>query len=208
MRRFITFEGIEGSGKTTQIRLVSESLRSRGVDHLLTREPGGTPAGDAIRSLALRPGVDLGAACEMFLYAAARAEHLARVIRPALDAGRLVLCDRYADATVAYQGHGRGLGRETVERLGAFEALAVRPDRTILLDLEPAAALARARRRDRDAGAVETRFEAEDLAFHARVREGYLDSARREPDRIAVVDARGGVDQVRAAVALTLMGWM
>ena len=200
MRRFITFEGIEGSGKTTQIQLLSTHLEERGVDHVLTREPGGTTIGDQVRRLVLDPAVPMVPACELLLYAAARAQHVDQVIRPALRDGRAVLCDRFTDATLAYQGYGRGLPLDLIETLHALEALALRPDLTLLFDLEPAAALERARRRDISKTVDETRFEALGLEFHERVRAGYLELARRHPDRIVAIDARGGAAEVQARV--------
>jgi len=200
VRRFITFEGIEGSGKTTQIQLLSTHLEERGVDHVLTREPGGTTIGDQVRRLVLDPAVPMVPACELLLYAAARAQHVDQVIRPALRDGRAVLCDRFTDATLAYQGYGRGLPLDLIETLHALEALALRPDLTLLFDLEPAAALERARRRDISKTVDETRFEALGLEFHERVRAGYLELARRHPDRIVAIDARGGAAEVQARV--------
>lgn len=206
MPRFITFEGIEGCGKTTQIQLLSNAFEENGVDHVLTREPGGTPAGDRIRSLVLDPATVVGPWCELLLYAAARAQHLEQVIRPALAAGRLVLCDRFADATRAYQGFGRGLPLDLIEGLHALGPLALDPDRTILIDIDPATALARAADRDTAKAVDESRFEREGLAFHERVRQGYLELARRAPGRFAVVDGRGGIAEVQARVVAALRG--
>ena len=205
MRRFITFEGIEGSGKTTQVQLLSNAFDGQGVDHVLTREPGGTPIGDTIRALVLDPSHgSMTAACELLLYAAARAQHIDQVIRPALDGGRMVLCDRFTDATRAYQGFGRGLPLPFIERLFALEALSLVPDRTLLFDIEPAAAIRRARERDRATGAAGTRFEQEDLPFHERVRAGYLELARREPARFTIIDAAGTLEAVQARVVKAL----
>jgi dTMP kinase len=200
VRRFVTFEGIEGSGKTTQIQMLSTHLEERGVDHVLTREPGGTTIGDQVRRLVLDPAVPMVPACELLLYAAARAQHLDQVIRPALAEGRMVLCDRFTDATLAYQGYGRGLPIHLIERLHALEALALVPDVTLLFDLDPAVALERARRRDISKSVDETRFEALGLEFHQRVRAGYLELARRHPERIVLIDARGGAAEVQARV--------
>lgn len=197
---FITFEGIEGSGKTTQIGLLSRALHARGIAHVLTREPGGTPAGDRIRSLLLDPATRLSAPAELLLYAAARAEHLERVIRPALAAGRMVLCDRYLDATRAYQGSGRGLPLDWIEAIHALEPLRLAPDTTLLLDLDAAVGLERARGRNARGGQNEGRFEAEDLPFHRRVREGYLALAKSEPERFRVVDASGDPEAVQRRV--------
>ncbi len=201
MARFITFEGIEGSGKTTQIQMLSNHFEDQGIEHVLTREPGGTTMGDQIRKLVLNPAnTDITPNCEMLLYAAARAQHLDQVIRPALQEGRTVLCDRYVDATLAYQGYGRGLDLHMILTLHALEALALRPDFTLLFDLDPRLALERAHARDATTAPDETRFEREDLAFHERVRTGYLEIARREPKRIAVLDARGTPPEVHARV--------
>lgn len=199
MRRFITFEGIEGSGKTTQIQMLSNRFEEEGLDHVLTREPGGTAMGDQVRKLVLNPAnTDITPACELLLYAAARAQHLEQVIRPALQEGRLVLCDRYVDATLAYQGYGRGLPLDLIVQLHDLDVLRLRPDFTILFDLDARAALDRARAREAGGPEDETRFEREDLRFHERVRSGYLNLARHEPDRFAVIDARGTPAEVHA----------
>jgi dTMP kinase len=199
--RFITFEGVEGSGKTTQIQMLSNHLEERGIDHLLTREPGGTPIGDQVRRLVLDPrNADMTPICELLLYAAARAQHIEQVIRPALLSGRLVLCDRFKDATMAYQGSGRGIRLDLIDALHGLENLAIQPDLTILFDIEEDIALQRARARDHTRSNDETRFEQESLAFHRRVRSGYLDMARQEPGRFVVVDARGTVEKVHQRV--------
>jgi len=200
VHRFVTFEGIEGCGKTTQIQLLSNRLEEQGIDHLLTREPGGTTAGDQIRRLVLDPATVIGPWCELLLYAAARAQHLEQVIRPALAEGRLVLCDRFTDATRAYQGFGRGLPLEIIEQLHALGPLALEPDLTILIDIDPETALPRAADRDRAKTVDESRFEQENRAFHDRVRRGYLELARRFPGRFAIVDGRGGIAEVGARV--------
>lgn len=201
MRRFITFEGIEGSGKTTQIQMLSNRFEEEGIDHVLTREPGGTPIGDQVRKLVLNPAnTDITPACELLLYAAARAQHLERVIRPALQEGRLVLCDRYLDATMAYQGYGRGLPLDLIVQLHDLEMLALKADVTVLFDLDARAALERARAREAGGRDDETRFEQEDLAFHERVRSGYLNLARHEGERFTVIDARGTPAQVHERV--------
>jgi len=201
MALFITFEGIEGCGKTTQIGLLAERLRGRGRDILSTREPGGCPIADQIRAILLDAANSaMDSRTELLLYAAARAQHVAEVIRPALDAGRIVLCDRYTDATLAYQGFGRGLDRDLIARLNGIAAGDVRPDLTVLLDYPPEEGLVRARRRNQSqAGANEDRFEQESGAFHRRVRQGYLDLAARE-ERFRIVDARGSIDEVAGRV--------
>lgn len=199
--RFITFEGIEGSGKTTQIQMLSNHFEERGIDHLLTREPGGTPIGDQIRKLVLNPGnAAMTPTCELLLYAAARAQHIEQVISPALLAGRLVLCDRFKDATMAYQGFGRGIRLDVVDALHGLETLSIQPDLTFLFDIEAGVALLRARTRDHTKSRDETRFEQEALEFHERVRSGYLEMARQEPGRFVVVDARGTVEEVHHRV--------
>jgi dTMP kinase len=205
--RFVTFEGIEGSGKTTQIQMLSNYLEEREVDHLLTREPGGTPIGDQIRRLVLDPANSaMTPICDLLLYVAARAQHIEQVIRPALEAGRLVLCDRFKDATFAYQGYGRGIRLDLIDALHDLQTLSLRPDLTLLFDIEASLALERARDRDRSGGRDETRFEQQDLEFHERVRCGYLELARQEAARFVVIDARGSIGEVHLRVleAITL----
>jgi dTMP kinase len=189
VRAFITFEGIEGSGKTTQIQLLSETLDQRQIEHVLTREPGGTEVGNQIRSILLNPvNRDLTPLSELLLYQAALAE------------GKLVLCDRYKDATRAYQGRGRELPAELLEQLNGLDILALEPDLTLLFDLDPAVAVGRARIRERDRRPDEARFEQESFEFHKRVREGYLDLASTYPQRIRIVEASGRRDEVHARV--------
>ena len=205
MRAFITFEGIEGSGKTTQIQLLSTHLDQAGVEHVLTREPGGTPAGNQIRRLLLDPeNRDLSPLAELLLYQAARAQHLARVIVPALAEEKIVLCDRYKDATRAYQGKGRQLPEALVEQLNRLDVLALEPDLTLLFDLDPGAALARARRRESSALTEQSRFEQENMEFHQRVREAYRGLAAASPQRIRTVDAAGSIQEVHARVLAVL----
>ncbi len=201
VKRFITFEGIEGSGKTTQIQLLSNRVEELGIDHLLTREPGGTPIGDQIRNLVLDArNTAMTPTCELLLYAAARAQHIEQVIRPAIEAGRLVLCDRFLDATMAYQGYGRGIRHDLIDALHGLETLSLRPDLTFLFDIDAGVALERARGRESAAATQLTRFEQEDLAFHERVRAGYLEMARQEPGRFVIVDARGSIEAVHRRV--------
>jgi dTMP kinase len=199
---FITFEGIEGSGKSTQIALLAEFLTSRGRKVMLTREPGGTVIGDQIRKILLDPANKaLDATSELLLYAASRAQHLTEVIRPALKAGRIVLCDRFSDATLAYQGYGRGLDREMIRTLDRMVTGEMRPDLTLLLDIDTTTGLARAHGRNSSRGLEgEARFENEDVAFHTRVRQGYRALAEEEPDRIRVVDASRPPDQVQRTI--------
>jgi dTMP kinase len=199
---FITFEGTEGSGKSTQIALLAEFLASRGRKVVLTREPGGTLIGDQIRKILLDPANKaLDATSELLLYAASRAQHLTEVIRPALKSGRIVLCDRFSDATLAYQGYGRGLDRELIRTLDRMVTGKMRPDLTLLLDIDTTTGLARAHGRNSSSGLEgEARFENEDIAFHTRVRQGYRALAEEEPDRIRVVDASRQPDQVQRTI--------
>jgi dTMP kinase len=203
MRRFVTFEGSEGCGKTTQVRLAAAWLAEQGVSVLATAEPGGTPLGARIRELLLNRGpIAIGAEAELLLFAAARAQHVRETILPALAAGKWVLCDRFCDATLAYQGFGRGLDTGVIRSLNGFSALSLLPEKTLLLDIAPEAGLVRARRRTEGIRpeAAEDRFEQEELSFHRRVREGYLALAAQEPGRFAVIDGAADVDTVQGEV--------
>lgn len=182
--RFVVFEGPEGSGKSTQVARLAARLRAAGVDPVVTREPGGTPAGDRIRGVLLDPALRVDPATEFLLYAAARAQHVNEVIGPALAAGRPVLSDRFAAASVAYQGYGRGLDRDWIHDVNARVTAGVRPDLIVLLDLEPGVGLTRAAARGRP-----DRLEAAELDFHLRVRAGFLELAREDPERWCVLDA-------------------
>lgn len=189
MSVFITFEGIEGCGKTTQIGLLASHLDRVGRPFLLTREPGGTRVGKKIRLILLSSesvGLDPGA--ELFLYVADRVQHYRQVIAPALREGKAVLCDRFADATTVYQGYGRGLDLAWIEEIHARALENVKPDLTFLLDLPVEVGLERAWKRLERNQNQEDRFEKEALDFHRRIREGYLALARREPRRILVLD--------------------
>jgi dTMP kinase len=206
---FITFEGVDGSGKSTQIALLKERLCKEGADVLLTREPGGTHVGEKIRVIILDPeNAEMDAMTEMLLYAAARAQIAREVIRPALDAGKTVICDRWVDSSIVYQGVARGLGR-TVKEVNFHATAGLVPDRTILLDLDPEVALRRASRRGADTEEniehrqsiqIFDRMEAEDAAWHRKVCEAYRALAARHPDRIAVIDALGSVKAVHEAI--------
>jgi dTMP kinase len=195
---FIAVEGVEGSGKSTQCRMLAESLRTRGLDVVLTREPDGTATGAAIRRLFEADGPPPAPLTQVFLFMAARQQHVTEVIRPALSRGALVLSDRYADATMAYQGFGQGVDLETIRDLNALATGGLLPDLTLVLDLEPAVGMARIRGR-----ALDT-FEKMDLAFHRRVREGYLEIARTEKRRVVVVNADQDADALFAAIAATV----
>lgn len=195
---FITLEGIDRAGKTTQAKLLARAL---GEDTLLLREPGGTEAGERMRELLKDPGIELDPRAELLLFCAARAELVARVIRPALAAGGDVICDRFVDSTVAYQGVGRGLGVELVERLNEAAVGDTLPDRTILLRIDPEEAARRGQQRL--ATGVEDgsdRFEGEGPDFQRAIAIAYDELAKRHSDRFAVVDAGGGVEEVHAEV--------
>jgi len=204
---FITFEGIEGSGKSTQIARFARRLEDTGVEVVCTREPGGTSLGRRLRAALLDPDAStMDPLAEMLLYAADRAQHIRELIRPAVERGAVVLSDRYLDATLAYQGYGRQLGTTVILDIHSHPPLDLRPDRTVLLDLDPETGVARARRRNAERGVAETegRFEDEDLDFHRRVRDGYLALARNEPDRYRVVPAEGDADAVERRVEQAL----
>lgn len=199
--RFITFEGIEGVGKSTQLAHAALHLQGRGIDPLLTREPGGTPLAESLRALVLqRRDEPVGVTAELLMIFAARASHVANVIAPALARGRWVLCDRFTDATEAYQGAGHGVAGSTIRQLAAIAHPGLTPDLTLLLDAPPAVALARVTSR----GLSLDRFEAESEKFFERVRRGYLDIAAREPVRVRLIDATGDERQVAVAVARAL----
>lgn len=201
MRRapFITFEGGEGAGKSTQIRRVAEELQRRGTPHLVTREPGGSPGAEEIRQLLVTGGTDRWSPMsETLLFYAARVDHWNRVILPALEAGHIVLCDRFADSTMAYQAYAGGMGIDMIERLHALVLPDVQPDLTLILDVDPAEGLARATARP----GAEARFEAKGLAFHQRLRAGYLDIARRHAGRCRVIDANRPIE----AIARDILG--
>jgi dTMP kinase len=191
----ITFEGVEGSGKSTQCRRLVERLARRGVDVVSTSEPDGTALGAVIRALFETDGPPPRPLTQALLFMAARHEHVTQVIRPALERGAVVLSDRYTDATAAYQGAGQGLAFETIRDLNALATGGVLPDLTLVLDLDPAAGMARIGGRRLDA------FERMDLAFHRRVREGYLEIARADKQRVAVLDASLDAAALSAAVA-------
>ena len=206
---FITFEGIEGAGKSLQIARTQQYLEKKGIPCLVTREPGGTEFGRSIRPILLgTDGCRREPVCELLLYLADRYQHLKEVIEPALKRGLVVLSDRYQDATRAYQGAARGIPGSTVEQLTQLIGI-TEPDKTLLLDLDPEEGLPRARKRNKDcpvAGA-EGRFEAEDLSFHKRVREAYLNLAKQSPERIHVVPASGTPDEVFSRIARLIDTW-
>jgi dTMP kinase len=200
---FISMEGIEGCGKTTQIRRLSDYLEDRGLPHVVTREPGGTAIGEKIRSILLDPASkDMVPMAELLLYMADRAQHIHQLIKPSLAAGKILLCDRYFDATVVYQGFARGLDIRFIFDLYRMLFQDLKPDLTLLLDLPPRIGLARAWRQ-LDSGSrcdTESRFEEEAISFHETVREGYLELARLEPRRFKVIDASRPEDEVQTEI--------
>src|SRR5512132_1951515 len=196
--RLIAFEGVEGAGKSTQLELLRQALEGRDREVVVTREPGGTAAGERVRGLLLDPEVELDPRAEALLFAAARAELVAEVIRPALERGAVVLSDRYLDSSLAYQGGARGLGRGPVEAVNRFATGGLLPDLVVLLDLDPADGLAR-RARDPD------RIEAQDIDFHRRVRSAFRDLAAAEPARFCVVDATLPAPEVAARVQAAVL---
>ena len=195
--RFIVFEGGEGAGKSTQSAALADYLQARGHEVLCTREPGGTPAAEAIRSVLLDPAnAGLDDRAEALLFAAARGDHAARVIRPALERGEIVISDRYLDSSVAYQGVARGLGAERVAELSLWATGGLVPDLTIVLDVDPALGLARVVGPDR--------LESEPLEWHARVRQGFLDIAAAAPDRYLVLDGSRPAEDLAGEIAVAL----
>ena len=194
---FITFEGGEGAGKSTQLRLLADHLARSGHDVVQTREPGGSPAAEEIRTLLVIGGADRWSPlAETLLFYAARVEHWREVIEPALASGKTVLCDRFTDSTVAYQAYAGGLPRASIEQLHALVLPGVAPDLTLILDMPVEAGLVRAAARN----GSENRFEAKGAAFHEKLRNGFLDIARREPARCVVIDAQGTIDDVQSRI--------
>jgi dTMP kinase len=193
---FVTFEGGEGSGKSTQIQRLAARLRARGVDVLETREPGGPPLAERVRSLLLEPGNDPSAWSEAFLMEAARADVVGRVIVPALGSGRVVLCDRYGDSTLAYQGGGRGLDLDLLAAMNRAATGGLTPGLTLLFDLDPAVGLERRAR----APSATNRLDREPEEFHARVRTRFLALARSDPERWVVLDAAQAPDRLEAEI--------
>jgi len=196
---FITFEGIEGSGKTTQARLLYQWFIDRGREALFTREPGGTPAAEEIREFILTEKEEpFPENAELFLYMAARSFHVENLIRPALKSGTIVISDRFSDATVAYQGFGRGIQIEKIEYLNNIATKGLKPDITFLIDIPVEEGLKRIQERKLD------RIEKETVEFHKRVREGYLQIAKKEPDRIVVIDGRKKTEEIFEIIKITV----
>jgi dTMP kinase len=192
---FITLEGVDGAGKSTQVRLLLQYLDEKGISYLYTREPGGTPLAERIRELLLDPAYQgMSVITEAYLYAAARADHVNQVIRPALMEGRVVICDRYVDASMVYQGYAGGMPMDLLSKINEMATGALKPHRTIILDVPPE--VARLRRGDR----ADDRMEQKGDWFQEQVREGYLELAKAEPRRVKIVDASRGIDEVQAEI--------
>lgn len=206
---FVTFEGIEGAGKSTQARLLTDELRARGERVVVSREPGGTAFGRTLRGLLLDPAaVSLAPLAELFLYLADRAQHVREVVAPALERGECLICDRFADATVAYQGYARGLDPAFIVAASDRAAAGIVPDLTILLDCDDVSAgVARARRRQAGDGTagIEDRFEREDAAFHRRVRDGYRTLAASAPQRFLVLPASQPVEELHLRIVAAVL---
>ena len=197
--KFITVEGVDGAGKSTQFEVIANALKERGIDFVRTREPGGPQSAEKIRELLLNE--PMTAKCELRVMFAARQENLTKIISPALEAGKWVLCDRFTDASVAYQGYGRGRSLEEIEMLANFVHPDIKPDKTVIFDLPTEVAAARLSRKL-------DRFEQEDADFHRRVRQGYLEIAKREPERCVVIDAQGTPEEVSARVLKEVETWV
>lgn len=205
--RFITFEGLDGSGKSTHLRWVARYLDDRGIDHLVTHEPGGTALGESIREVFLDPKWGaLDGTVEALLVFASRRQHLMEVVDPALAAGRHVLCDRFTDSTYAYQGFGRGVELAILDQVDRLATGGRRPDRTLLFDVPAKVARNRGNSQSRRRRSGVDRLDAEELRFYERVREGYLELVRREPDRFRVVTSAGSTEETAEQVRQALAG--
>jgi dTMP kinase len=196
---FITFEGIDGSGKSTQLRLLASWLRMHGVEVVQTREPGGTQVGKRLRAVVLDPQLDVDPLAELLLFAADRAQHVKTLLRPAIQAGNIILSDRYADATVAYQGAGRNFTPGLVAQVIELATGGLKPDMTLVFDLPVAECVARTNRRAH-ADNQSDRLETEDTAFYTRVRNAYLQIAAAEPDRVRIINASGSINEIHTLV--------
>lgn len=192
---FLSFEGVDGAGKSTQLELLLEYLKGKRIDFIFTREPGGTPLGEQIREILLDPkNAGMSIITEALLFAAIRTEHVNRVIRPALEAGKVVICDRFVDSSLVYQGLAGGLPLDFVQQINEMATGALKPHRTIVLDIDPNLAL------QRKSPGMEDRIEQKSLRYHQLVREGYQELAKAEPRRIKIVDASGSVDEVQRQI--------
>ena len=200
---FITLEGIDGSGKSTQLRLLSNFLRAKGCDVVLTREPGGTPLGLRLRAALLDAMEEVDPLTELLVFAADRAQHVRRLLRPALESGRVVISDRYADATVAYQGAGRGFSPDLISRIVELATEGLKPDLTLLFDVSIVESTSRTTRRSTSRSTSTTprdRLDIENADFHTRVRDAYLQIALAEPERVKLIDSSGPVERTHERV--------
>ena len=203
--RFLSFEGIEGCGKTTQIGILSEYLEKKAIPHTITREPGGTAVGEGIRKILLTSEtIHLTAAAELLLFYASRSQNIAEKIIPALARGETVICDRFYHASMAYQGFGRGIPLDFIDKLTDLVCAEYRPEITILLDIAPEVGLERARARNHRRTEDEGRFEMEDVQFFTKLRNGYLELAKREPERIRVIPADRPIEEVHRDIVKVL----
>ena len=203
MGLFITFEGVEGSGKTTQIAITGDYLDKKKIPFIITEEPGGTGLGSELRQILLdKTSLNIAEKAELLLFAADRAQHIEEVIYPAMNAGKVVLCDRFSDATIAYQGFGRGVDLDFIRTVNDFSSQSLRPDLTLLFDVPVSTGLERLKYRVSPTGkaSLEDRFEREKAEFHRKIREGYLSLLRGEPDRIRLIDGSRDVDDVAKEV--------
>lgn len=200
MGTFITFEGIDGSGKSTQLRLLGNFLRANGCDALITREPGGTTLGLRLRAALLDAMEEVDPLTELLVFAADRAQHVRRMLRPALAAGRVVISDRYADATIAYQGGGRGFAPELISQIVQLATEGLKPDLTLLFDVSVQESTNRTTRRSNNKTSSRDRLDIEHADFYARVRDTYLQIALAEPERVKLIDTSGPVDQTHERV--------
>ena len=202
--RFVSFEGIEGCGKTTQIALLSDYLKQQSIPHTITREPGGTAVGEGIRKILLdSETIHLTAASELLLFFASRSQNIQEKIKPALERGEMVICDRYYHASLAYQGYGRGIPLDFIRKLTDLVVADFRPDMTLLLDIEPEVGLARARARNHGKAENEGRFEQEDIDFYSKIRDGYLELAS-EDERMQLIYADRPVESVHRHILQVL----
>jgi dTMP kinase len=204
---FITFEGIDGCGKSTQVRLLAGELRMRGLEVVSTREPGGTALGKRLRDVLLDPQIEVDPLAELLLFAADRAQHVRTLLLPTIEAGTIVLSDRYADATAAYQGAGRNFTPEMIANVISIATGGLKPDLTLIFDLPVAECLSRTSRRTEGENQTD-RLDAEDAAFHTRVRNAYLKLAADEPERVRIINASGSVNETHALVTKVVMPFL
>ncbi len=205
--KFITFEGIDGSGKSTQLRILADHLREKGVDLLTTHEPGGTPLGKRLRAAFLETDEEVAPMSELLLFAADRAQHVETLIKPSLERGRVVISDRYADATFAYQGAGRGFDEKVVNEVIYLATGGLKPDLTVFFDITVETAITRMSEHQGE-GRVHNRMDRETTEFYDRVRSAYLGVAKSEPDRFKTIDANGSIEDVQCSVCDLVEGFL